>query len=175
MNDSNKKWLRRIADSLRVINDTNKKYLDNVAEKIGISTDSLVKHIDSVKNRIPSDILDSILKYQKLSSESSDSVTVDVDLSSIDSLIDSTISYWNKSLRADSLRGEKMNDSLGAIHDAIEGISYTMYQLLGYGDTASKTLRNDIEGIESAVNEYRDSALKYYASFGDSMGRLMLH
>lgn len=153
MNDSTKKWLRRIADST------------------GISRDSLINHLDSIKNRIPTDILDSILKYQKLASES-DSIAVNVDLSSIDSLIDSTVSYFNKSLRADSLRGEKLNDSLAAIHDAIQDISYKMYQLLGYGDTASNTLRNDIEGVSSAVNEYRDSALKYFALFGDSMGAI---
>ena len=126
MNDSTKKWLRRIADS------------------IGISTDSLINHLDSIKNRIPHDVLDSINKYQKLLYEKE--ITVDLD--------------------------SNVNDSLGSLHAAIDDISYTMYWLLGYGDTASKSLRNDLESITGAVNEYRDSALKYYASFGDSMGAL---
>ena len=126
MNDSTKKWLRRIADS------------------IGVSTDSLIIHLDSIKNRIPKDVLDSINKYQKLLYEKE--ITVDLD--------------------------NDVNDSLGSLHTAIDDISYTMYWLLGYGDTASKSLRNDLESITGAVNEYRDSALKYYASFGDSMGAL---
>ena len=169
MNDSTKKWLRMIADSIGISADSIINHLDSIKNRI--SADSIINHLDSIKNRIPKDILDSILKYQKLASES-DSIAVTVDMSSIDSLIDSTVSYFNRSLLGDSLRGEKLNDSLAVIHDAILDVPYRMYQLLGYGDTASKTLRNNIEDVYSAVNEYRDSALKYFGLFGDSMAAI---
>ena len=161
MNDSTKKWLRRLADSLHVLNDSNGAYIGRVADKIGISTDSLVKHLDSIKERIPSAVLDSILKYQKLAAESSDSIVLG-DLPSIDSLIDSTVRYWKELREYDSVHHAKISDSLGTLHDAIDDISWRMGVIMGYGDTASSNLRGDINAVEGAVNVFRDSSLYYW-------------
>lgn len=164
MNDSTKKWLRRLADSLHVLNDSNGAYIGRVADKIGISTDSLVKHLDSIKERIPSAVLDSILKYQKLAAESSDSIVLG-DLPSIDSLIDSTVRYWKELREYDSVHHAKISDSLGSLHDAIDDISWRMGVIMGYGDTASSNLRGDINAVEGAVNVFRDSSLYYWRQF----------
>lgn len=164
MNDSTRKWLKRLADSLRVFNDSNRTYLDRVADTIGISTDSLIAHLDSIKRNIPRDVLDSILKYQKMLAESEDSVVLG-SLPSIDSLIDSTVKYFKQAREFDSIRHVQMSDSLQALHEAIDGMSYRISQILGYGDTASTDLRGDLNSINSSVNTFRDSVLKYYGSF----------
>jgi len=164
MNDSTRKWLKRLADSLRVFNDSNRTYLDRVADTIGISTDSLIAHLDSIKRNIPRDVLDSILKYQKMLAESEDSVVLG-SLPSIDSLIDSTVKYFKQAREFDSIRHVQMSDSLQALHEAIDGMSYRISQILGYGDTASTDLRGDLNSINSSVNTFRDSVIKYYGAF----------
>ena len=159
--DSTKKWMKRLVDSSTVHSDSNMKYLKAVADSIGITADSLKAHLDSIMNRIPSDILDSILKYQKENAEKEDSVVIG-SLDQLDSILDSTIVYWKKAQSADSARDAERNDSTEAIHKAIEDISGSISEILGYGDTATNDMRGDIKGAGDAVGVLRDSALKYW-------------
>ena len=145
-NDTSRKWLRRLADSLRALNVSNRLYLGYLADSIGISVDSLVGHIDSIKNSIPKDVFDSILKYQKQFAESRDSIVVD-GLPALDSMIDSSLKYWKLGLHYDSIYHKNYGDSLGSIHDAISDVGNGVGYALGYGDTASSTLRKDLSDI----------------------------
>lgn len=164
LNDSTRKWLRHISDSLRVYNDSNRLYLGYIADSISISVDSLITHIDSIKRNIPKDVFDSILKYQKQLAESDDSVIVH-GLPALDSLIDSSLKYWKMGLGYDSIYNSVFKDSIKSIHDAISDIGGSVGYGLGYGDTASKTMRNDLEGIKGAVDSL-------HGGIGDIVGLL---
>ena len=168
LNDSTRKWLRRISDSLGVYNDSNRLYLGYIADSIGISVDSLITHIDSIKRSIPKDVFDSILKYQKQLAESEDSIIID-GLPSIDSLIDSSLKYWRMGLGYDSIYNGIFKDSIKTIHDAISDIGGNIGYGLGYGDTASTTLRGDLDGVKSAIASL-DSSVS--GGIGDIVGLL---
>ena len=135
LNDSTRKWLRRIADSL------------------GVGTDSLMAHIDSIVSRLPDSILDSILKYQKYASDNFDSAFWGSGngFNKIDNLADSAIKYFEEGFHYDSVYSALFRDSLGEIHEAITDIGVNIGYNLGYGDTASKNLRDDLEGIRQAI------------------------
>lgn len=153
------------------LNDTTRKWLDRISSKIGFTTDSLIAHIDSVRKDIPIQVLDSILKYQKQLAEKEDSIVLG-DLPAIDSLIDSTVRYWRLSIEKDSLRRLENNDSLYALHDAIDAVALRMSYLLGYGDTASSDLRKDLFSMNDTVKAHFDSIA---ARLGISTDSLIAH
>lgn len=153
------------------LNDTTRKWLDRISSKIGFTTDSLIAHIDSVRKDIPVQVLDSILKYQKQLAEKEDSIVLG-DLPAIDSLIDSVVFYWRMSIYNDSVRRLENNDSLYALHDAIDAVALRMSYLLGYGDTASSDLRKDLFSMNDTVKAHFDSIA---ARLGISTDSLIAH
>ena len=153
------------------LNDTTRKWLDRISSKIGFTTDSLIAHIDSVRKDIPVHVLDSILKYQKQLAEKEDSIVLG-DLPAIDSLIDSVVFYWRMSIYNDSVRRLENNDSLYALHDAIDAVALRMSYLLGYGDTASSDLRKDLFSMNDTVKAHLDSIA---ARLGISTDSLIAH
>lgn len=175
LNDSTRKWLHRLADSLSVLNDSTRKYYGYLADSIGVSVDSLINHIDSIKNNIPKDVFDSILKYQKLLSESDDSIVVS-SMPALDSLIDSSLKYWRAGIEYDSVRSGRINDSISKVIDQLDNMAMRMSYILGYGDTASTNLRGDLDGIKDGITDFRDSAIKYLSNIsidGDYQGAVV--
>lgn len=170
-----------IPGAVDVLNDSTRNYFDKLAGSLGISVDSLLAHLDSIKKIIPGDILDSIAKYERLNYEKE--LIVD-DLPLIDSLIDSTVTYFRLMHKYDSIRHVLLSDSLGSIHDAINGVAYGIGEQFGYGDTASSTLRKDVNAIGDTLSKYFngsyvDSSSVVYGSgfvsegerLADSLGR----
>lgn len=108
--------------------------------------------LDSVISHIPDSILDSILKYQKYNDLDLDTIKAGFGL--VDSLIDSTVTYFRLMHKYDSIRHVLLSDSLGSIHDAINGVAYGIGEQFGYGDTASSTLRKDVNAIGDTLSKY---------------------
>ncbi|MBR3073599.1 hypothetical protein [Fibrobacter sp.] len=163
LNDSTRKWLRRLADSLSAQNDSNQKYLQAVADSVGITAESLKVHLDSIRNAIPKDILDSILKYQKEGIR--DSIAVS-NLFIFDSIIDTTVHYWKELMYNDSVRHDENNDSVRSIHQAIDALGFNVGNALGYDDTATTTLHQDVMNLIVIA----DSNKKYLQAVADSVG-----
>lgn len=143
--------LKSLDTSVRSINDTTAHYLTHVANVIGASENELSAHLDSIIKHIPDTLLDSILKYQKYSIDIFDSLGDG--FAKIDDLTDSAIKYFKEGYRFDSIYNTQYRDSLGAIHGAIENLSGSIEGVgdkilygLGYGDTASSTLRDELRG-----------------------------
>lgn len=149
-------------------NDTTRKWMSRIFERIKSTNDTLINHLDSLNFSF-----------------------VDT---SISSLNDSAVKYFQAVLKYDSIYNKVFKDSIKSIHDAITDIGVNIGYNLGYGDTASKTLRNDLEGIKGAVDSLHggiddivgfltagvaDSSTVGYASgfvsegerIGDSIGR----
>lgn len=146
-----KESLRSLDTSVRSINDTTAHYLTHVANVIGASENELSAHLDSIIKHIPDSVLDSILKYQKYSFDSFDSLGNG--FAKIDDLTDSAIKYFKEGYRFDSIYNTQYRDSLGVIHTAISDIGSNIGYGLGYGDTASSTLRKDLNGIKDGLDD----------------------
>ena len=147
-----------IDTSVHSQNDTTRKWFKRIADSIGVSTDSLAAHIDSIIRHIPDSVLDSIVKYQQYATDNFDSVLFGKGkgFSLVDSLIDSTVKYFQKN----SLDWEKYysmyGDSTKIIHDELIDLpgrnASAIGSALGYGDTASMNLRGDLNGIKDGID-----------------------
>lgn len=105
--------------------DTTRKWLNRIFERMKSTNDTLKNHLDSLKVSF-----------------------VDT---SISSLNDSAVKYFQLVLKYDSIYNKVFKDSIKSIHDAISDIGKNVGYDLGYGDTASKTLRNDLENIGGSI------------------------
>lgn len=130
-------------------------WIQHVADSLHITKRQLINHLDSIRSAIPNDILDSIVKYQKTALDDFDSAFYGSNsgFKKIDNLMDSAVKYFQEGLRHDSIYYANYGDSLAAIHGAIENLSGSIEGVgdkilygLGYGDTASSTLRDDLRG-----------------------------
>lgn len=106
-------------------NDTIRKWMNRIFERMKSSNDTLKNHLDSLKVSF-----------------------VDT---SISSLNDSAVKYFQLVLKYDSIYNKVFKDSIKSIHDAVSDIGKNVGYDLGYGDTASKTLRNDLENIGGSI------------------------
>lgn len=138
------------------------EYIDRIANHIGTNSTMLSHHLDSILERIPGPILDSILANQKSMFDSFDSAFWNIGngFEKIDNLTDSAVKYFQQGFRYDSIYNLKYSDSLGAIHEAIDGIASSVGYGFGYGDTASKNLRDDLENISGVLQGMSDSLNK---------------
>lgn len=141
VSDSN--YIKSTADSISAANDTTRKWLKRIADSLGVGTDSLIAHLDSIVKRIPDTLLDSILKYQQYSGDNFDSVLYGKGkgFSLIDSLIDSTVKYLGEGTRS-------LDSSIGGIGDRLD----SMYNGNGSlpGDTSGSDIYDGwIDGEES--------------------------
>lgn len=148
--------------SIHVMNDTTRKWLNAIADSLGVGTDSLIAHLDSLIKTIPDSVMDSIVKYQKYATDNFDSIIYGTGkgFSLVDSLIDSSVKYFQESNRIWNNYIDTYADSMGSVHSTLEFLPYrTAEQIgyeLGYGDTASSTLRGDLNGIKGAIDGLGD-------------------
>lgn len=148
--------------SIHVMNDTTRKWLNAIADSLGVGTDSLIAHLDSIIKTIPDSVMDSIVKYQKYATANFDSIIYGTGkgFSLVDSLIDSSVKYFQESNRIWNNYIDTYSDSMGSVHSTLEVLPYrTAEQIgyeLGYGDTASSTLRGDLNGIRGAIDGLGD-------------------
>lgn len=128
--------------------------LEAIAQDLGISTDSVIAHLDSILKGIPDSVLDSIVKYQAYANESIDSAIYGTGkgFSLVDSLIDSTVKYFSRAVALDSAWRNTWGDSTHATNELLRWLPNGFGYGLGYGDTASSTLRGDLDGIRGALD-----------------------
>lgn len=148
--------------SIHVMNDTTRKWLNAIADSLGVGTDSLIAHLDSIIKTIPDSVMDSIVKYQKYATDNFDSIIYGTGkgFSLVDSLIDSSVKYFQESNRIWNNYIDTYADSMGSLHSTLDGLPYRISEQigleLGYGDTASSTLRGDLNGIRGAIDGLGD-------------------
>lgn len=136
--------------------------------------DTVMKHrLDSLIKRIPSDVFDSIIKYQDSTMDRIDSALwgKGVGFSLVDSLVDSTVKYFKESNHYDSVYNKMFHDFDSTLMGKLDNMEVTGELGLdgfGYGDTASKSLRDDIEGLRDGVDSVL--ALLGDTSFGGNGG-----
>lgn len=168
-----------IDSTIGAASDTSKKILRHIAEIMQTNELELAKHIDSIISKLPDSVLDSIVKYQKMALDDFDSAFYGSNsgFKKIDNLIDSAVKYYQEGFRHDSIYYANYGDSLGAIHGAIDGVSDKILYGLGYGDTASTTLRDDLRGYFTGVSVdtgsvgFASSWVSDGETLGDSIGR----
>jgi len=133
--------------------------LHGIAKDLGISTDSVIAHLDSILKGIPDSVLDSIVKYQAYANESIDSAIYGTGkgFSLVDSLIDSTIKYFSRTIEYDSAWRETWADSTSKVFEYMRWQPGAINAALGYGDTASTTLRGDLNGIQGSLDGIGDA------------------
>lgn len=169
----------RVDTSVHSMNDTTRKWFRRIADSIGVSTDSLVAHIDSIVRHIPDSVLDSIVKYQHYANDNFDSVLFGhgKGFSLVDSLIDSSVKYFRESNQKWNEYISMYGDSTQKIHEEIIDLpgrnASAVGYALGYGDTATSTLRADLEGIRGAIEGLGDTngLGGHGGGYGDSLGR----
>ena len=133
--------LENIDNTIKSLSDTTRDLFRRLTNSNKINTESLTVHIDS------------LYKYQKLISESMDSAIYGAGgFNKIDGLTDSAIKYFRQIRYYDSIYHKNFSDTFAVLHSAIGDIGVNIGYNLGYGDTASKTLRNDLEGIKGAID-----------------------
>lgn len=143
--------------SVHSANDTTRKWLKAIADSLGVGTDSLIRHLDSILKTIPDTILDSIVKYQQYANDNMDSVLYGKGkgFSLIDSLIDSSVKYFQQSSSYWEQYNRMFADSLGSINSMLDDIpgrnASAIGRALGYGDTATSNLRGDLGDIKGAI------------------------
>ena len=165
--------------SIHVMNDTTRKWLNAIADSLGVGTDSLIAHLDSLIKTIPDSVMDSIVKYQKYASDNFDSIIYGTGkgFSLVDSLIDSSVKYFQESNRIWNNYIDTYADSNERLHSDMLRLpdqnALSMNEIMGYGDTASTNLRGDLNGIREAIEGLGDtSGLGGYGDgYGDSLGR----
>lgn len=168
-----------INGSITTANDTTRKWFRRIADSIGVSTDSLAAHLDSILEHIPDSILDSIVKYQRYATDNFDSVLFGhgKGFSLVDSLIDSSVKYFKESNQKWNEYISMYGDSTQKIHEEIIDLpgrnASAIGYALGYGDTASTTLRGDLNGIREAIEGLGDTngLGGHGGGYGDSLGR----
>lgn len=161
------------------LEDTTRKWFKRIADSIGVSTSELAAHIDSIIRHIPDSVLDSIVKYQQYATDNFDSVLYGhgKGFSLVDSLIDSAVRYFQLSHHYDSMYNLMFRDSLGSINQSVDRVPIAtagaVNSVFGYGDTASSTLRGDLEGIRGAIEGLGDTSGLggHGGGYGDSLGR----
>lgn len=120
--------------------------------------DTAMRHrLDSLIKSLPNDVLDSIVKYQDSTIDRIDSALwgKGVGFSLIDSLVDSTVKYFKESNHYDSVYNRMFHDFDSTLMGKLDNMEVTGELGLdgfGYGDTASKSLRDDIEGLRDGVD-----------------------
>ena len=148
-------------------------YIQGVADLIGVSTDSLAAHLDSIWRSLKPDIQDSILKYQRYADENFDSILYGKGkgFSLIDSMIDSTVKYFNSLISAlDTLSVEVGLDS-GAfstdttINPTIRNIDSMLFSIK---DTSLYNIWSEIQYLGDTVNTLKP----FITALGDSLGGL---
>ena len=160
--------------------DTTSIALARLADSLGVSTDSIIKHLDSIWKRLEPDVQDSILKYQKYATDNFDSVLYGKGkgFSLIDSLIDTSVKYFKDVVTAiDTMSmnlelGDSLYDSLHYVIDGINFIPNGVGIALGYGDTATSTLRIDLQGIRNGLDSGLGNVAGQFYGVYDSLGNL---
>lgn len=157
---SDSSYIISTGDSISALNDTTRKWMKRIADSLGVGTDSLVAHIDSIVKHLPDTLIDSILKYQKYATDNFDSVLFGAGkgFSLIDSLIDSTVKYLSQgfgnfdSAKAilDSIYYGTGNDYSGDYDSTYEGLAG--FDGFGgvYGDTVGDGTLGDIAAAAQA-------------------------
>lgn len=178
---SDSSYIISTGDSISALNDTTRKWMMRIADSLGVGTDSLVAHLDSIVKHLPDTLIDSILKYQKYATDNYDSILYGAGkgFSLIDSLIDSTIKYLSQGTftldsTIDALGGkyEGVGDSIGAIGARLDsmyngngkdvsGVVDTTYNGIagtsGFGGIYGDTVGNGtLEGIAAAAQSAYD-------------------
>ena len=156
-----------IDSALKASNDTTKKILRHIAENISNSSDTLVNHIDNGFGLF-GEYIDSSLKYYQQALKN-DSIYNDLFGDSFGDLNGSVVT---------------VTDTLHQMHESILGIANAVSYNMGYGDTATSTLRNDINALGDTFSKYMNGAsvdtsgVGYGSGFvsegerlGDSIGR----
>lgn len=148
--NSDSNYIKSTADSISAANDTTRKWLKRIADSLGVGTDSLIAHLDSIVKHIPDTLLDSILKYQRYAGDNFDSALYGKGkgFSLIDSLIDSTVKYLGEGTLSLESSLNTVADSIGGIGDRLD----SMYNGNGSlpGDTSGSDIYDGwIDGEES--------------------------
>lgn len=132
--------------------------------------DTVMKHrLDSLIKRIPPDVFDSIIKYQDSTMDRIDSALwgKGVGFSLVDSLTDSVVKYFRVSNHYDSVYNQMFASFDSTFKYKMENLEMSIesdYSALGYGDTATSTLRKDLGSMEGAITgviENLDSSVKH--------------
>lgn len=119
--------------------------------------DTAMRHrLDSLIKSLPKDVLDSIVKYQDSTMDRIDSALwgKGVGFSLIDSLVDSTVKYFKVSNHYDSVYNVMFHDFDSTFKYKMENLEVSVesdYAGLGYGDTATSTLRKDLSDMKEAI------------------------
>lgn len=144
--------------SIHVMSDTTRKWLNAIADSLGVGTDSLIAHLDSIIKTIPDSVMDSIVKYQKYATDNFDSIIYGTGkgFSLVDSLIDSSVKYFQESNRIWNNYIDMYADSNERLHSDMLRLpdqnALSMNEIMGYGDTASTNLRGDLNGIRNGID-----------------------
>lgn len=161
--------------------DSTRLFMARIADSLGVSTDSIIKHLDSIWQRLDPDVQDSILKYQKYATDNFDSVLYGTGkgFSLIDSLIDTSVKYFKDVVTAiDTMSmnlelGDSLYDSLHNVIDGIYFIPNGVGIALGYGDTATSTLRGDLQGIRIGIDSIFANVSGLTFGVYDSLGKMI--
>ena len=134
-----------------------------------VDMDNNTRHrLDTLISRIPADIFDSIRKYQDSSIDRLDTLLwgKGVGFSLVDSLTDTVVKYFKQSHYYDSLRLVRFSSFDSSLSERLDNLSLGVdFDALGYGDTATTTLRGDLSDFKNsvldAVDSLTDSVKKY--------------
>lgn len=160
--------------------DTNFKSLRNAIYDLDTAT---IHHLDSIVKHLPDSILDSIRKYQDSALDRFDSALwgKGVGFSLIDSMVDSVVKYFQVSNHYDSMYAIMFGDTMSKVMEKLENLSFGIdgnlsftvdldYGPLGYGDTASVTLRDDINRMREDIT---NAILDIDTSVGNELKELV--
>lgn len=141
--------------------DTNFKSLRNAIYNLDTAT---IHHLDSIVKHLPDSILDSIRKYQDSALDRFDSALwgKGVGFSLIDSMVDSVVKYFQVSNHYDSMYAVMFGESMDRLMSKMDEMSFGIdgnlsfqveldYGPLGYGDTATVTLRDDMNRMREEI------------------------
>ena len=120
------------------------------------------KRLDSLIKLIPTDIMDSIVKYQDSAIDRFDSIMwgKGVGFSLVDSLTDTVVKYFKMSNHYDSIYYRQFAAFDSSLGERLDNMSIgTDFDPLGYGDTASTTLRGDMDDLKGLIASF-DSSVK---------------
>lgn len=176
-NDTN---LRRTMADGNYTSDTNFRALREEIYHLDTAT---ISHLDSIIKHLPDSILDSIRKYQDSALDRFDSALwgKGVGFSLIDSMVDSVVKYFQVSNHYDSMYAIMFGDTMSKVMEKLENLSFGIdgnlsfqveldYGPLGYGDTATVTLRDDMNRMREDIT---NAILDIDTSVGNDLKELV--
>lgn len=165
--------VKPVGDSISVMNDTTRKWLKRLADSIGVNTEELVEHLDSIRDGLPKNLIDSLRKFNGEGLDSLDALIKGVGkgFRGVDSLIDSALYWLSQGSAPFESTLSVLGDSIGSVNGAIGDIGDRLDSMWnsdganvnGLGDTLYDGYVN---GSDTSGNGY----LGELGSVVDSMG-----